>query len=219
MSVAVLISGQMRTARVCHKSILAAFPGADFYVHAILDDRSDDAELFRPKRLKIEPQVEMPERKEYTFQVGRNCYGVQSVLKQLDGLAKVYQLYANSGHRHDWLVRCRADVDFTTLPETEDKFVGDIMVPKFSNFYGLNDRFAIIRAGFYSQYFERGRSLNHYIDHAGIFHPETFLAWAMAGCQIERTQAVFDTVRTTEREKPVYSLQYGDIVAINPPAS
>lgn len=211
MSVAVLISGQMRTARVCYKSILAAFPGADFYVHAVLDDRSDDAELFRPLRLKIEPQNEMPERKEYTFQVGRFCYGVQGVLKQLDGLAKVYQLYKNSGHKHDWVVRCRADIDFTVMPETEDQFAGDVMVPKFSNFYGLNDRFAIMKSSVAELYFTRRSKLDHYIDNRGVFHPESFLAWSLAGSEIKRTKAVFDTLRATEREKPVYGVDYGDV--------
>jgi hypothetical protein len=212
MSVAVLISGQMRTARVCHKSILAAFPGADFYVQAVLDEQSDDAELFCPKRLRIEPQHEMPERKEYTFQAGRHCYGVQSVLKQLHGLLRVYQLYLNSGHQHDWVVRCRADIDFTTMPEYESGYSGEIMIPKFSNFYGLNDRFAIMRQSLAIRYFTRIDYLYDYIRDGGIFHPESFLAWSLAGSEIERTKAVFDTIRATEREKPVYAVEYGDIL-------
>ncbi len=83
MNIAILISGQMRTAKLCYQNIKAALPNGDYYIHAVLDENSSDAEYFNPVRLLIEPQFEMPELREYSIQIGRGCHGVQRVLKQL----------------------------------------------------------------------------------------------------------------------------------------
>lgn len=91
MSTAVLISGQMRTVKACAASIKSAFPDADFYIWAVADHDAQDAEVLDPLRLVIEPQGEMPERREYTWQLGRDCHGVQRVLKQLHGLKRVWE--------------------------------------------------------------------------------------------------------------------------------
>jgi hypothetical protein len=203
----------MRTAYLCAESIKSAFPCADFFIHAVADDDAQDAELFDPLRLVIEPQHEMPERRQYTQQCGRGCHGVQRVLKQLWGLKRVWQIYARSGKSHDWIVRCRADVEFTQFPEGEESRHGEIMIPRFCNYFGLNDRFAMMLSSVAEKYFARIDLLDTFIDAAGTFHPETFLAWAMTGTQINRTQALFETVRKDgTRDKPEGKTEWGDVV-------
>ena len=193
MKTAVLISGQMRTADRCAEGIRSLYPDAVFVVHAVLDSDADKAFLFRPAAVVIEPQREMRERQEYSWQIGRGCHGVQRVLKQLWGLLRVWHVFAASGIEADVIVRCRADLAFATGP---DPFIGHgIAVPRFSNFYGLNDRFAYGDRLAMQAYFTRLTRLDEYIDAGGVFHPESFLAWAMQGFCIQRTQALFSTVR------------------------
>jgi hypothetical protein len=193
MTTAVLISGQMRTADRCAAGILQLYPDATFVVHAVADVDADKAFLFRPAVAVIEPQHEMPERREYTWQISRGCHGVQRVLKQLWGLSRVWRVFEASGIQADVIVRCRPDLAFAKEPEP---FEGHgIRVPKFSNFWGLNDRFAYGDRAAMQAYFTRLNRLDEYIDAGGMFHPETFLAWAMQGFNVQRTQALFATVR------------------------
>lgn len=213
MSTAVLISGQMRTADLCYKSILEAHPDADFYIHAVADADACKAELFDPVRLVIEPQHEMPERREYSWQLGRGCHGVQRVLKQLWGLKRVYQVYERADCHYDWVIRCRADIAFTTPPEPERERVPDVMIPKFCNYFGLNDRYAIMRSYVARDYFARLDALDDYINAGGVFHPESFLSWALENTmEVYRTRATFDTVRADgARDLPEYKTDWRDI--------
>jgi hypothetical protein len=212
MSTAVLISGEMRTAKQCAPSILAAFPGADFYIHAVDNENAHDAEVFNPVRVIYEPQHEMPERREYSWQMGRGCHGVQRVLKQLYGLSRVWELYERTGHKHDWIVRCRSDLVFTVAPEPEPERKPGVMIPRFCNYYGLNDRFAIMQREWAGQYFQRTLALGAYINLGGIFHPETFLAWALHSVSIQRTRAEFYTLRADgTRDEMQSKPEWGDV--------
>lgn len=209
MRVVVLVCGQMRTADVCHESIRACYPDATFVVHAVADEDSDKAFLFRPAVTVIEPQREMPERTEYSWQMARNCHGVQGVLKQLWGLKRVWQVFESSGIEADVIVRCRPDL-FFYVP-TEPPAADCLHVPTFHNWGGLCDRFAWGPTDVMRKYFTRGDRLDEYIDAKGQFHPETFLAWAMRGCEVRRTRCVFASVRKTgRRDFPVWHRHWGD---------
>jgi len=210
MKVVVLISGQMRTADRCAAGIRAAYPDAAFVVHAVADADADKAVLFRPAVAVIEPQHEMPERREYSLQMGRGCHGVQRVLKQLWGLRRAWQVFEASGIEADVVVRCRPDIEFAVPPELFTD--GDVWVPSFANWYGLNDRFAFGRLHAMRRYFTRLDRLDDYIDAGGVFHPESFLAWAMSGCDVRRTRAVFSTVRPDgSLDEPVWCFDAGDV--------
>jgi hypothetical protein len=209
MTTAVLISGQMRTADRCAAGIRQLYPGATFVVHAVLDADSDKAFLFRPAVTVIEPQHEMRERREYSGRIGRGCHGVQRVLKQLWGLLRTWYVFEASGIQADVIVRCRADLAFSKEPEPLEG--QGIRVPKFSSFWGLNDRFAYGDRAAMKAYFTRLTLLDEYIDGGGMFHPETFLAWAMQGFNVQRTQALFATVRQDgSLEHPYVDPQMGD---------
>ena len=192
MKTAVLICGQMRTADQCAAGIRQLYPDATFVVHAVADDDADKAFLFRPAVTVIEPQHEMPERREYSWQIGRGCHGVQRVLKQLWGLARVWQVFEASGIDADIVVRCRPDLVFAVRPEHPQP---GFWVPKFCNWWGLNDRFAFGSSETMRTYFTRLSRLDEYIDSGGMFHPETFVSWAMHGETVTRTKAIFGTLR------------------------
>jgi hypothetical protein len=210
MKAVVLVSGQMRTADRCAAGIRAVYPDAAFVVHAVADDDADKAFLFRPSVTVIEPQHEMPERREYSWQMGRGCHGVQRVLKQLWGLRRAWRAFEASGIEADVVVRCRPDIEFAVPPETFTE--GDVWVPSFANWYGLNDRFAFGHLHAMRRYFMRLDWLDDYIDAGGVFHPESFLAWAMSGRDVRRTRAVFSTVRPDgSRDEPVWCFDAGDV--------
>jgi len=210
MKTVVLISGQMRTADQCAAGIREIYPDATFVIHAIADDDADKAFLFRPAVTVIEPQHEMPERREYSVQIGRGCHGVQRVLKQLWGLRRVWQVFEASGIEADVIVRCRPDLVFGVRPEP---FAGTgWRVPTFANWWGFNDRFGFGDLQAMRRYFMRLDRLDEYIDAGGIFHPETFLGWAMRGVPTHSTRAVFATLRTDgTRDEPVWAVEAGDV--------
>ena len=209
MKTAVLISGQMRTADQCAAGIRELYPDATFVVHAVADDDAEKAFLFRPAVTVIEPQHEMPERREYSWQMGRGCHGVQRVLKQLRGLRRVWQVFEASGIEADCIVRCRSDLVFAVPPEPP---AAGFWVPTFCNWWGLNDRYAFGDLPAMRRYFTRLDRLDEYTDAGGIFHPETFLGWAMQGVKMTRTRAVFSTLRADgSLDRPVWVFDAGDV--------
>jgi hypothetical protein len=61
-------------------------------------------------------------------------------------------------------------------------------------------------------YFMRLDRLDEYIDAGGIFHPETFLGWAMQGVKMTRSRAVFSTLRADgSLDRPVWVFDAGDV--------
>jgi hypothetical protein len=209
MKTVVLISGQMRTADQCAAGIREHYPDAPFVVHAVADDDAEKAFRFRPAVTVIEPQHEMPERREYSWQMDRGCHGVQRVLKQLWGLRRVWQVFEASGIEADCVVRCRSDLLFAVPPEPPTP---GFWVPTFANWWGLNDRFAFGDLPTMRRYFTRLDRLDEYIDQGGIFHPETFLGWAVRDVPVTRTRAVFSTLRADgSLDRPVWVQNAGDI--------
>lgn len=211
MSTAVLISGQMRAAEQCAESIMAAFPRADFFIHCVQDEDAHKADLFGTVAVESYVQEPIKERDHHHRQKGRGVHGVQQVLQQLFGLSKVWDTYVASGGDHDWIVRCRPDIRFTVSPESEEFRGGQLMIPRFCNYWGYNDRFAIMRQEVAMRYFTRMDILDSYLHDGGIFHPETFLKWCMEDCRMVRTEALFHTVRKNgEMDEPLYFTQKGD---------
>ena len=210
MKVVVIIAGQMRTAEHCAPGIRAIYPGASFVVHAPLDENAEKAFLFRPAVTLIEPQPELPERHQYTLQVGRGCNGVQRNLRQLWGNQRAWKAFEMSGIEADVIVRCRPDLLFYRPPEPPeaDEF---LHVPTHSNFWGINDRFAWGSPAIMRRYFNRLDRLDEYIDAGGIFHAESFLGWAMAGVRVSRSQAIHASLRGDGTvDEPIWSDPWGD---------
>lgn len=217
--VAVLVCGQMRTLDQTYNQVKSIYPNADFYVHAVLDEDAEKAFLLKPKVFFSEPQHEMPERLEYSWNMARGCHGVQRVLKQLWGLEKVWNIYEKYGDKHDVIVRWRPDTLFSVLPEDPETIternLNHIFIPKFSNYYGLNDRFAFGNYENMKTYFTRFQRLDGFINRRGMFHPETFLGWCITdkNITIQRTKAVFWSVRKDgTRIEPNYDAKQLDTI-------
>lgn len=201
----------MRAAEQCVDSILATFPGADFYIHCVRDEDAHKAELFPAVSSESYVQKPLVERDFHYRQKARGVHGVQQVLQQLYGLSKVWDTYVAAGVDHDWIVRCRPDIRFTVPPEPESARSGQLMIPRFCNYWGYNDRFAMMRPEVAMRYFTRHGIFDSYLHNGGIFHPETFLKWCMEDCPMVRTQAVFHTVRKDgTTDDPLYFTQKGD---------
>jgi hypothetical protein len=194
-NVALLISGQARSLDKCYKSIVNTFPDSNVYVHTCLDSDSFKVNLLNPERCLIETDTPINEREEYTKQLALWCPGVQQVLQQLNSLKKVYQLYLDAGCYHDWLVRCRPDIQFTNDIEDFTNWDCDVVLPTFHNWWGFCDRFAIIRRQSADYYFNQLDKLDLYIDSGGKFHTESFLKWNISHLRINRTKLKFNTLR------------------------
>jgi len=217
--IAILVCGQMRTLDKTYSQIKQIYPNADFYIHAVLDQDSEKGFLLKPKIFVSEPQFEMLERVEYSWQMRRGCHGVQRVLKQLWGLEKVWNVYEKTGDKHDIIIRWRPDTLFIENPENESNLTEEdlksIYFPKFSNYWGLNDRFAFGNYENMKKYFTRFTNLDEYIDKNGIFHPETYLCYSMISnnINIKRTKAVFETLRSDgTKVEPHYCKSELDII-------
>jgi len=209
---ALLFSGQARTLDVCLSSIKTTFPTAEVFAHAYLDEDSSKVELLDPTRCIIEPAKEMPERKEYTWQVGRWCYGIQGMLKQLWSLKRVWEIYSYSNKKHKWIARCRYDVQYTGQLEDFWNWDCDLILPKHDNWWGINDRFAIMKYEVAEMYFTRLNVFDEYVNNSGMVHPETFLKKVTEQLNIARTNLIAETVRKTgEVVKPTYRADCGDI--------
>jgi len=211
--IALLFSGQVRTLDVCLDSIKRVFPDSDVYAHAYSDEDTPKLELLDPVRAVIEPSKEMPERKEYTWQTGRWCYGVQGMLKQLWSLKRSWEIYANTKHQHKWIARCRYDIQyFSQLEPDIESWDCDIILPKHDNWWGYNDRFGIIKYEVAERYFTRLNFLDAYINKGGTMHHETFFKSVMEPYRVMRTNLTHKTIRKDGTVvEPTYRADCGDI--------
>lgn len=210
MKTAVLVSGQMRSLEKTHEQLRSFYPDAFWVIHAAKDEDSDKAFLLRPNVVVIEEQPYIEEKKEYAWQIGRGCHGIQSVLRQLWAMNRAWEIYKKSGFESDCVVRLRPDLVFRAFPEVPKDDA--VYIPKFCNYWGLNDRFAFGRTSWMEAYFTRAKKLDEYIIRGGIFHPESFLAYALHLLPIKRTDAVFDTLRKDgSLDVAVSKEEWGDI--------
>jgi hypothetical protein len=228
MKVALCFSGQMRTLAQCMSTIrrhlleplAAAGAEIDTFVHAAADADAESALLLSPRILHVEPQPWFDEKR-YAWRIGRGCVGIQSVLRQLWSIKKSNDLKrqyaATQGIRYDWSFRVRPDTEFVQGPiefaavTSRRPPARGVFIPKFSNWYGLNDRFAWgsdLEMDTYSNRFEK---LDDYIAAGGVFHPESFLFWSLAAgrAPILRSNVAFFTLRKNgDRVLPDFHSEY-----------
>lgn len=224
MKTAVLISGQMRSADVCiasiQKHVLSRIGDHDIIAHIADDEDAWKLELFEPARAVVEKQPELDE-KNYIHRTGRGVIGVQQVLRmfwsmeQSNKLKK--QMEAERGAKYDWVIRLRPDTQF--FSDIEDLATLDanaLYVPTFCNYWGYQDRFAFGSSPWMDAYHDKtGDLLDTYIAEGGIYHPESYLKWAVdrAGAPVKRTEILFDTLRKDgSRIRAAWHDCYGDVV-------
>lgn len=237
MNVAILISGQMRTAERCIDSIkqhvyaalpLTSIPKTDLcrqdyatYAATAADEDAHKIELFPRVLGMTEPQPELPE-KNYAASLGLGCYGVQVVLKQLWALRRAWQIMEGDGYRPDWVIRLRPDCYFhNDIENLADCDPNAVYVPTFHNFYGLNDRFAFGGYEAMRVYCNRLDNMDEYVEAGGIFQPESHLLSTLrqANISVRRTRVLFDLVRKGGKHvKPEWNkdADYGDVTEVLP---
>ena len=88
----------------------------------------------------------------------------------------------------------------------------DVLLPKFDNWWGYNDRFAILKNDIAEKYFNQLDRLDEYIENKGVFHQESILKWNLGDLNIKRCDVTFDILRKDgTMVKPEYRLDCGDI--------
>jgi hypothetical protein len=215
--VAVLIHGKMRTLDICAPSILETFPGADFYVYAINDKNAYKAELLDPVRFWIEPEIDIPERAEYTWQVGLKCMSVQKALRMFYSSMRVWQMFKTANKQYKWVVKHRADLLTVNFPKDTSTWKEDVMVPGHDNYRGLNDWHAILTPKAAEKYFLALNYLDEYIDQGGVFQPESFLKWRMKDFTVHQSSAHFNILKDVPSKfgpntlcQATFNEEYGD---------
>lgn len=227
MNVAILISGQMRTADLCVDSIRRHIYGpaksvgeVRFFVHCDDDEDAHKNRLFNPHVTVIEKQPTLPE-KNYAQYLALGCYGVQVVLRQLWSLQRSWKLMEESGYVADWVIRLRPDCYFHNAMENLGECdPGSLYIPTFHNFYGYNDRFAFGQRYEMRAYCNRIDTLDEYILAGGPFQPECHLKWVIQPlANMRRTRVLFDLVRKGGKHvKPEWNkdADYGDVTEVLP---
>lgn len=210
MKTAVIVSGQMRSLDKTAEQLRSIYPDAFWVVHAHHDDDSDKAFLLKPNICVIEKQPEIPERREYAYQIGRGCPSIQGQLRQMWANLRAWQIYKKSGHDADCVVRMRPDLVFEIPPEPPAN--DGVYFPKFANYWGLNDRFAFGSKDLMGKYMTRLLGFDEYIDRGGIFHMETYMGYLFKDVEVKRTNAIFHSLRKDgSLDRAVAKKEWGDI--------
>ena len=106
-------------------------------------------------------------------------------------------------------------MEITRPPEPLDSLDPHfIYIPKFANWYGYNDRFAIGPPALMDLYMNRFKDLDTYFDAGGTFHPESFLAWQLRRHHIAvaRTNITFNLLRMDgSRDGHYWNRQWCDV--------
>lgn len=204
-SVAVLLSGKMRTLDQCANGLRRLVPPhSDIFVYAIQDDDAYKASILKPTALMVEPEPHLAERGKYFLTVPNGNHSVQSQLRQLYSKWRMWTFYESLGLRHDWIIRVRSDNIFLTPMEDIETCEHAVHIPPHSNWFGLNDQFAHGPFELMKTYYQRWLRIDEYVDHGGIFHTERFLKWALADVPVIRSKVWVAVLRPDGQIDPPY---------------
>ncbi|HEY1763275.1 MAG TPA: hypothetical protein VGF85_00030 [Opitutaceae bacterium] len=222
MKTAVLVSGQMRTLEYClpsiQKHVLSRIGSYDVIAHIAEDEDAWTVEMLEPRKCAVVKQPNFDE-KNFVHRSGRGVSGIQQVLRMFWSMEESnrlrHEVEAETGVAYDWVVRLRPDTEF--FSDIEDLAACDpaaVHIPTFCNYWGLNDRFAFGGGAAMDAYHMKCGLLDSYVEQGGIYHPESFLKWAVdrAGIAVRRTEVIFDSVRKNRsRITPHWDASMGDI--------
>ena len=218
MKTAILISGQFRSGAHCFPSIkkhvLDKLGDHDVIAHLARDEDASGIAQYQPRIMAIVDQPVLDE-KNYVHRSGRQVFGIQQCLRMWWSMRESHKLMLESNQKYDWVVRLRPDLQFfKDMEPLAELDPNEVYVPTFHNWWGYNDRFAIMGAKWAATYHSLFDQLDSYIAQGGIFHPETFLKWVLdeAGVHVKRTGVVFDTIRNNGLRVPAaWHASIGDI--------
>lgn len=229
VDVAVLVSGELRTLDKCINSIntflLSRIGKHDLFAAVSADQDLPKLNLLNYKNAVVTQQPWLDEKDYNANNLSiRDLFGpatrplisgVQAVLRQFWFLREVNNLKctaeAKRNKKYKWVIRLRPDTmffnnieDLTTL--NPDK----IYIPKFSNFFGYNDRFAFGGSHVMDIYNNRFNDIDTFPE----FHPESMLKFCLdsKNIAVERTNLHFFTVRNNGYVYPVTEERFGDVL-------
>ena len=210
MKIAVLLSGQMRSAAFCldslRRHVLDRLGPHDLFAHVADDADTHLAERLSP-RVLVAANPPALDEENLIHRSGHDFGGAPGDVARL--LAQFWRLQesnalktaaeATAGARYDWVLRVRPDSFYHT--DIEDLATLDptaVYVPTFGNYHGYNDRFAFGGSAAMDVYHHKlGTPLHAHLGAGGVLHPESILRGVLdrAGIPVHRTQIIFDTLR------------------------
>ena len=206
LRIAVCFAGKIRTFWWCKGSIIAnvlkRLPGkVDIFVNTVDEAGAEIVQTLNPRKAIVETQPEIDERDYWDF-MGKGSYPVPGVLQQLRSVAQANSLKqaaeSEDGRLYDWVIRIRPDLLFHR--PIEDLSLCNrsaIYIPKFSNYWGLNDQFAFGSSACMDLYCSRHLHIEECLLAGHPFHPETLLSWWLAtnSVPVARTEIVYSIAR------------------------
>lgn len=227
MKIAVLLSGQLRSAALCldslRRHVLEPIGPHDLFAHVADDPGVRLVERLRPRDLVVAAPPSFDEGN-LVHRSGRGFGGTPGDVHRL--LAQFWRLEEScrlkcaaettDGVPYDWVLRVRPDSlyhrpieDLSTLDP------GAVYLPGFGNFHGYNDRFAFGGSAPMDTYHRRlGEPLMDYLAAGGVLHPESILRGVLdrAAVRVRRTGMIFDTLRVDGTRLTItWSPDYGDV--------
>lgn len=118
--------------------------------------------------------------------------------------------------KYDVVIRCRADLmleDHLHMSEMEQACQG-VLVPKFGNYNGLNDQFALGNSAHMDQYCNTFPNLHSFYQQGCKFHPESLQRWCASHYQIPilRSGIKYYIQRNNgDRFRNAHKTEYGDV--------
>ena len=230
MRIALLLSGQLRsfpeTWPTFQRHVIDKLPTAyvDVFAHAPSEPESRSLFDYGFRQILIEEPPLIPDQqyRRIAQMPGKPWYPVsfvaQAHLRRLWALASVGRMLDTAeqlqGWVYDWVIRSRYDLAFTSdIENLSELDPNAIYLPRFSNWWGYNDRFAFGSSALIKRYCESWMTKDAAIAEQGRMHSESHLKWHLdqLGCPIRRTSILFDTVRHGESDPPKFDRSLGDI--------
>ena len=152
---------------------------------------SDDTPLLGLDAVTTEPQDAALVTADWEIcRNGRDVFddgyrSLQNLCFQLRSLRQVWRLASPGLQPGDWVLFLRPDlryldrIDFGSVAHALERDGCALAVPRWQNWGGLNDRFALCRADVAEAYAGRAEHLGAMIDCFGAVHPESLLAYAV----------------------------------------
>ena len=213
MTTAIIYSGQARSfAQLLENHawhLLRKLPNPEIYVSVEDDEDSRAMERLRelpyPVHIEYHKQPEMdwspPVEPRHLAGYDRSV-PVIGVFRQFWAMRQAWDFYQAKEFVHTFVVRVRPDTKFLhmdlTLPQR-----GQVCVPWYDSWGGINDRFALMSGDVAPSYFAALDALRASSWDGSPFHPEKALAEAVRDFQVVREPYDFVTLRKNGDVVPI----------------
>jgi len=221
MRIAACFSGQVRTMDRCFASFLEHVKrDYDMDLFGYFLPCQDSQELLDKHFAKYVLAPDPPLAPNvYESRLGPGTKSVPGLLQQWHAIKRCNELRWEheiaTGTAYDIVIRTRPDIRFRTSVALEQIDPMKLYIPKFSNFGGYNDRFAVGGSRLMDYYSSLCDYVDGYFGGGAVFHAESMLRHHLDRLAVPamRLDVLFDTVRDDCVIQPVRSDRYGDLPA------